>query len=263
MANIGWVTSKLEDIVRGKKMYKCEICGREIFKKNRAGGYTLCSRHMHQFCKYGKFLDTNPRTQNDLNAYVIQGKKAIFEVYNQKGVVVDHFIIDKQDLERVKYHKWRIDTNKHVITGNCSKTRPRKELSHIILGEVPGECVVDHINHDPRDNRRDNLRVCKQSDNVCNKGFMSTNTSGWIGVYRDKKRNKWSVEIVKNGIRYRLGRYSILEEAVFIRVEAEKILFQEYRPTNKDKEYNNLVSHITDERKQELQKIIHTKLSRQ
>ena len=50
-------------------MFKCEICGREIFKKNRLGGYTLCSKHMHQLLKYGKFLDNIQRTSKDLNDF--------------------------------------------------------------------------------------------------------------------------------------------------------------------------------------------------
>ena len=66
-------------------MYNCEICGRESFKKIRYGGYTLCSKHMHQLHKHGKFLDNNPRTNNDLNDYEIKGDGVYFNLYNQKN----------------------------------------------------------------------------------------------------------------------------------------------------------------------------------
>ena len=54
-------------------MYKCDFCGRESFKKIRYGGHTVCSKHMHQMNKYGKVLDNIPRTNNDLNDFVIKG----------------------------------------------------------------------------------------------------------------------------------------------------------------------------------------------
>ena len=60
------------------KQYKCEICGRETFKKIRLNGYTLCSKHMHQLHKYGKFLDNSPRTNYDKNDYIIKRRNNNF-----------------------------------------------------------------------------------------------------------------------------------------------------------------------------------------
>ena len=64
-------------------MYKCDICGRELKKKNMLHGYNLCSKHMHQLLNHGKFLDNNPRTQNDLNGYKIIGNIVIFDLYDE------------------------------------------------------------------------------------------------------------------------------------------------------------------------------------
>ena len=100
-------------------MYNCEICGREIFKKNRIGGYTVCSKHMHQYYKYGKFLDNIPRTNKDLNEFRYINDKIIeFDVYYQNNTVCDSFIIDREDLNKIRYKKWRKDSNNHIITGN-------------------------------------------------------------------------------------------------------------------------------------------------
>ena len=65
-------------------MYKCDICGREIFKKIRMKGYTLCSKHMHQILKYGHPLDNNPRTVNDLNDYDICGDSTLLCTWNHE-----------------------------------------------------------------------------------------------------------------------------------------------------------------------------------
>ena len=60
--------------------YKCEVCGRESFKKIKMGGYILCSKHMYQLHKYGKFLNNKPRTNNEKNNYKINGDIAIFNL---------------------------------------------------------------------------------------------------------------------------------------------------------------------------------------
>ena len=91
-------------------MKKCEICGRESNRIIKIYGYQVCSKHKHQYLNYGKFLDNNPRTQNDPNEYYIKNNKIYVKTYdrssNETGV---EFILDKQD-EWVlkKYRKWRI-----------------------------------------------------------------------------------------------------------------------------------------------------------
>ena len=82
-------------------MYKCEICGKDNFKKIRYGGYTLCSKHMHQLQKYGKFLDNIPRTNNDLNDYIIKNDIVYFNLYNQKNQKIGTFFIDLEDIEKI------------------------------------------------------------------------------------------------------------------------------------------------------------------
>jgi len=57
--------------------------------------------------------------------------------------------------------------------------------------------VIDHINQNKLNNRRNNLRVCSRSENGANRSIPKTNTSGYKGVYRIK--NKWMAQIgIKN-----------------------------------------------------------------
>lgn len=239
--------------------YKCDICERPLFKKNRMYGKTLCSKHMHQYFKYGYALDNNPRTQKDLNEFRCISENTIeFDVYNRKSEVVNHFWIDREDLAKVRYYKWRVDTNCHVITGNCTSTRPRKELSHIVMN-CPDGMVVDHKDGNPLNNRKKNLRICTQQENLCNKHFMSNSNSGEIGIIWDKSRKRWAPEIRKDGKRYHLSRYKTIEEARYARYIGELILFGEFR-NQKQFDFGDLSESRKSEIKQYVEKII-SKLS--
>lgn len=251
-------------------MYKCDICGRESFKKIRMCGYTLCSKHMHQFHKYGKFLDNIPRTNNDLNDYVInrQNNTAIFSLYNQKNVKIGEFIIDIDDLQKVKYHKWRLSYCKknpncsHVITG-LPYNKTQKDLSWVILNYIPdnskNECI-DHINNNPLDNRKSNLRICTQGENTLNKGFVSNNTIGFIGISFCNKCNRYDPEIRLKYKRCHLGYCKTLEEAVYKRWYAKQLLFKEFsNETNNEKEME-FTKNLSQDIKKQLEKIVEDKL---
>lgn len=244
--------------VKFMKKYKCDVCGREMKKKNKCWGYNLCKKHMHQYLKYGIFLDNNPRTQNDLNEYRLLDEDTVeFDCYDKKQNVVGRFIIDKEDLEKVKYHKWRLDTNNRVITGNCTESKPRKELSRLLLDVQDKTIVVDHIDGNPLNNKKNNLRKCSQSENLCNRHFMSNNKSGTIGVVFDKNRHRWAPEIQKEYKRVHLGRYTLLEEAKYVRYIAEIICFGEYQANN-----NQTFTTITKDRKIELETYTRNKLKK-
>ena len=251
-------------------MYKCEICGRKTLKKIQLGGYILCSKHMHQLHKYGKFLDNIPRTNNDLNDYIIDKKNNIttFSLYNQKNIKNGEFIIDLEDLDKVKYHKWRLSyctkcpNCSHVITGLPSKGT-QKDLSWIIMDYIPEKSkneAIDHINNNPLDNRKSNLRICKQGENTLNKSFMSNNTSGFIGVSYTSKKNRYDPEIRLNGKRCHLGYTRTLEDAVYKRWYAKKILFGEFSNEQQNKKELEFTKSLSQETKCYLEKIVEEKL---
>jgi hypothetical protein len=82
---------------------------------------------------------------------------------------------------------------------------------------------VDHVDHDPLNNKWDNLREATRSDNTRNMSMSKANTSGRAGVFWDRSRNKWAVDITIDWRAYRLGRYDTFEEACAARAAAEKL----------------------------------------
>lgn len=72
---------------------------------------------------------------------------------------------------------------------------------------------VDHINGNPLDNRRENLRIVSHQRNMFNMGCHRDSTSRFKGVYRDKRRNLWAAQIAMNGKKKALGRFNTELEA--------------------------------------------------
>ena len=233
-------------------MYRCDICNREIKKKYRLGGYTLCSKHMHQLHKYGKFLDNIQRTNKDLNDYKIdyRHKTVKFNMYNQKNLFTASFIADLEDIEKLKYHKWRLSTFGYALTGLPSKGTSRN-ASYVVLGidSRKTDLVVDHINGNTLDNRKRNLRVITQQQNLLNRRQTELAKTPAKGVYWDKNRNRWASEITFNGIKIHFKRQQELDAAAFQRYVAEKLTFKEFSRDNETDKLKQLSSSLSNQEK--------------
>lgn len=96
----------------------------------------------------------------------------------------------------------------------------------LINGFLPD--VIDHIDGNPANNRIENLRACTQQQNVFNAGTRSTNTSGYTGVYWDRKNNKWRAAIRVSGRMKVLGRFDSIESAIAARTQAAKAMHGEF-----------------------------------
>lgn len=135
------------------------------------------------------------------------------EIKLKHGKVV---IVDDADFEWLNQWKWCM-TSRGYIHRNAGTNG--YILIHRLIMDAPHGKDVDHINGNRADNRRSNLRVCSRSENLCNKGLLSNNTSGFKGVSRFRK-TKWQTYINIQGKRYNLGHFSSKEEAAKVYNEA-------------------------------------------
>ncbi len=93
---------------------------------------------------------------------------------------------------------------------------------------------LDHINGVRDDNRIENLRPATRSDNLCNRGMYSNNTSGVKGVTWDKRSNQWQARIHYQKRSYSLGMFVDLELAELVVSEAKDYLHKEFANHGKE-----------------------------
>ena len=82
--------------------------------------------------------------------------------------------------------------------------------------------VIDHIDGDITNNKRNNLRVITQSMNCRNTKKRSDNTSGYTGLSFHKPTKRWVVRRTMNGKRIWKSRKTF-EEALDVWKEIDKI----------------------------------------
>ena len=105
-------------------------------------------------------------------------------------------------------------------------------LHRLVVGAKRGE-MVDHINHDKLDNRKENLRLCTPAQNNWNRKVKKSKRTGYIGVWKDYgKRYGFSAMITVNGKRTYLGRFNTKEKAALAYNEAAVRLKGEFAVLN-------------------------------
>jgi hypothetical protein len=83
-----------------------------------------------------------------------------------------------------------------------------KKLAHrTLMGAAPTE-IVDHINGETLDNRKENLRIVNKAMNGANRvKHHERNTCGYRGVSFNKMTHKWEAYVTVNYERNNLGYY--------------------------------------------------------
>lgn len=112
-------------------------------------------------------------------------------------------VCDAGDYDLVAPHTWSCMDGYPVYTENKSVPRQTVRLHQVLC---PDWDMVDHINGDPLDNRRENLRQCTAVQNVANsKSYRGT--SCYKGVSWDSSREKWISSIQQARKTKHLGRF--------------------------------------------------------
>lgn len=113
-------------------------------------------------------------------------------------------LVDNEDFEATYAHSWDLTLRGYVAT---RIKRKHLYLHHHILGNPPAGFVVDHIDGDPLNNQRTNLRLVTTAQNRYNAASHRSSTSRFKGVSWDESENLWRAVIQFNKNYIHLGRF--------------------------------------------------------
>jgi len=139
-------------------MKKCTY--KDCYRKHAARG--LCKAHHRHLMKYGEARNLK-EAGNEYIEFEDYYKMVVFDK-RRKQLEFDIFI-SKEDYNKCKTKRWffggqyvKEATSKHCLY-----------LHRFIFDYIPENLVVDHVNRNKLDNRRDNLRIVTRSENNKNK----------------------------------------------------------------------------------------------
>ena len=181
----------------------------------------LCEKHYAQQRKGKEF--TFGRTKFDPNEIIEYNDYAEIILYDENGIEKAKALIDLDDVELCKQFKWYLSHN-YVTTQSISL--------HRMIMDCPNDMVVDHINHNTLDNRKENLRICTNQENLWNSSMYNDNE--YRGTYKTSN-NKYIARIRYNQETIYLGTFDTQEEAFEVYKHKSIELYKEFSPYwNKD-----------------------------
>lgn len=130
-------------------------------------------------------------------------------------------LVDDEDFEWLNQFKWHVQyqptidgfyarRNQYIGYFNGKQKQKMIFMHRLIMERVIGHELqrsefTDHINHDPVDNRRENLRIVSNRQNQQNQ--KNKKSSKYPGVYWYKQDKKWRAKIKLNGKSKHLGSF--------------------------------------------------------
>lgn len=138
----------------------------------------------------------------------------------------DQILVDPEDLALVSQKSWYVRMDKRVFTKILVNGHRRNLFIHRFIMNASLDEEVDHINRDPLDNRKSNLRLCKRWQNEMNKPPRVDNLLGLKGVQPSLK--KWRARIKWQKKNINLGTFPTKEEAARAYNEKAKELYGEF-----------------------------------
>jgi hypothetical protein len=123
-------------------------------------------------------------------------------------------LIDEEDYNYLSMYKWFRLKARNTTYARTNKNKKTKVISHIIAEvydwDLNGK-VIDHINKNGLDNRKQNLQIVSQQKNIAKDAGWKVSSSEFRGV--SKNKNKWAARLYHKGKHYYLGTYNTEIEA--------------------------------------------------
>lgn len=136
------------------------------------------------------------------------------------------FYFDMEDFETIRWLTWY----EHVDATGYHTLKAKQNGKTIKMSHLLGYKHYDHIDRNPLNNRRHNLRKATTADNARNRTIQKNNTSKVMGVSLNKRDNLWIARIQVDGDRKYLGSFVNKNDAIKTRLAAEIKYYGEFAP---------------------------------
>jgi hypothetical protein len=135
-------------------------------------------------------------------------------------------LVDDEDYDYLNQWNWHCSNNNYAVrTDNKLK---KTIYMHRVIINSPDKLSTDHINGNGLDNRKENLRVCTQTQNNGNRKLNKNSTSGIKGISWNKINKKWKARISTKGKRKHLGYFKNKNDAKKAYTKVAKNYFGEF-----------------------------------
>jgi hypothetical protein len=124
--------------------------------------------------------------------------------------------IDAADAHLVSFRSWNAHIKKgspRVYAAGRTGRGTHYDMMHHVILDLPHNVVIDHMDGDGLNNRRDNLRPCTNQQNSFNRKKTAKASSIYKGVRWHNRDRRWIVEVTHNSKRREVGRFKSEEDA--------------------------------------------------
>lgn len=143
----------------------------------------------------------------------------------------DFAVVSDEEFSVLSAFRWHRHTAGYAYRAVKKAGKQTNYLMHRdVLGAKSGQ-IVDHINGDPLDNRRQNLRFATHSQNCMNAAAIRK-TSDFRGVSWHSCRKKWRAVIKRDGRAKHIGYFASETQAAAAYDRAAAVMHGEFARTN-------------------------------
>lgn len=148
-------------------------------------------------------------------------------------------IVDDENFNHLNIFKWLVSKKSHryyagrTVWNKKTKTKRMVYMARYILNASKNK-VVDHINGNTLDNRKSNLRLCSNTENIRNSKIGLRNKTGYKGVCKINRSltKRYLAQINIKGKNTKLGYFKTAKEAAVAYNKAAIKHYKEFAKIN-------------------------------
>jgi hypothetical protein len=120
-------------------------------------------------------------------------------------------LVDDDLFEYLNQWKWCANNKngKFYVVRNItvSKNKQNSIFMHRFIMKPDKGMVIDHLDGNPLNNQKNNLRICTHAENMRNSKISINNKSGYKGVSYQEDRNNYRASIKFNNKKINIGDF--------------------------------------------------------